>query len=253
MDDSAKTQTTRTRVLIADDHAMVREGLRVFLSLHDHIEVVGEAATGAEAVALTGRERPDVVLMDLLMPEMDGIEATREIKRLYPEVKVLVLTSLLQNAKVVEAVRAGALGFLMKDVKPNDLAAAIEGAQRGVPQLDPEVSKIVLQELARGAGGAAGSAGASAAAGPAGPGGPAGPPGSTNAAGVLTPREIDVLKMIAHGLSNRDIASTLFLSEKTVKTHVSNILQKLGVTDRTQAALYAVREKLVDPTAGGRS
>ncbi len=273
MDDGIKTPNAapspKTRVLIADDHAMVREGLRVFLSLHDHIEVAGEAATGTEAVALTGRERPDVVLMDLLMPEMDGIEATREIKRLYPEVKVLVLTSLLQNAKVVEAVRAGALGFLMKDVKPNDLAAAIEGARRGIPQLDPEVSKIVLEELAHGAG-AAGGARAAAGMTGAGKGAPA-DPGATGSgaaemvtagraggggggtAAELTPREMEVLKMVGHGLSNREIASKLFLSEKTVKTHVSSILQKLGVSDRTQAALFAVREKLVDPSDQGES
>ena len=242
-------QTERIKVLIADDHAMVREGLRVFLSLNDHIEVIGEAATGIEAVEVVGREHPNVVLMDLLMPDMDGIEATREIKRLYPEVKVLVLTSLLQNAKVVEAIRAGALGFLMKDVKPNDLAEAVVGASRGIPQLDPEVSKIVLRELA-GAGGAAGdNAGAGAGGQGDGSGGGAKRSGGTGATGGdLTPRELEVLKMIGHGLSNREIATGLFLSEKTVKTHVSNILQKLGVTDRTQAALYAVREKLVDQT-----
>ena len=259
MDDRAKTPSPapspKTKVLIADDHAMVREGLRVFLSLHDHIEVVGEAATGTEAVAMAGRERPDVVLMDLLMPEMDGIEATREIKRLYPEVKILVLTSLLQNAKVVEAVRAGALGFLMKDVKPNDLAAAIEGARHGIPQLDPEVSKIVLQELALGgarpAGGAGGAGGTGGTAGSGGAAGAAAP--GTGAVTELTPREIEVLKLVGHGLSNREIASKLFLSEKTVKTHVSSILQKLGVSDRTQAALYAIREKLVDPSDRGES
>jgi DNA-binding NarL/FixJ family response regulator len=225
----------KIRVLIADDHPMVREGLRVFLSLHDQLEVAGEAATGAEAVALAGKVGVDVVLMDLAMPDMDGIQATREIKHLHPKVKVVVLTSFLQTAKVVEAVRAGAVGFLMKDVRPDRLAEAIIGACRGEPQLDPEVSKIVLRELARTGG-----------TGEAGPDGSGATTRDGDRAAGLTRRELEVLRLIASGLQNRDIAGRLYLSEKTVKTHVSNILQKLDVDDRTQAALYAVREGLVE-------
>jgi DNA-binding NarL/FixJ family response regulator len=201
------------RVLVADDHAVVRQGLRTFLGLQDDMEVVGEAADGAEAVEAVERLRPDVVLMDMVMPGVDGLEAIRRVLAARPETRVVVLTSYADEEKVVPAVRAGAAGYLLKDVQPSDLAAAIRTVAAGGALLAPAVTARVLREVQ--AGGAP-------------------DPG-------LTAREREVLGLLARGLTNRQIAGELVLSEKTVKTHVSNILGKLGVPDRTQAALYAVR------------
>jgi DNA-binding NarL/FixJ family response regulator len=201
------------RVLVADDHAVVRQGLRTFLGLQDDMEVVGEAADGAEAVEAVERLQPDVVLMDMVMPGVDGLEAIRRVLAARPETRVVVLTSYADEEKVVPAVRAGAAGYLLKDVQPSDLAAAIRTVAAGGALLAPAVTARVLQEVQ--AGGAP-------------------DPG-------LTAREREVLSLLARGLTNRQIAAELVLSEKTVKTHVSNILGKLGLPDRTQAALYAVR------------
>jgi NarL family two-component system response regulator LiaR len=215
-------------VLIVDDHAMVRQGLQTFLTLSEGIEVVGEAANGLEAVEQVRQHRPDVVLMDLVMPELDGIEATRRIRALSPETQVLALTSFIEDAKVFPAIEAGALGYLLKDVSPDDLVQAIKAAHRGEAQLHPEVTKKLMGQVVAKA----------RQPDPA----PAKPikPGSEE----LTERELEVLRLIATGLSNREIAQTLTIAEKTVKTHVSNILSKLHLADRTQAAIYALQEGL---------
>ena len=215
-------------VLIVDDHAMVRQGLRTFLTLNENIEVVGEAANGLEAVEQVRQHRPDVVLMDLVMPELDGIEATRRIRAVSPETKILALTSFIEDEKVFSAIEAGALGYLLKDVSPHDLVQAIEAAQRGEAQLHPTVTKKLMSQVA-----ARARPSDSAPA-------KAGKPGSEE----LTGRELEVLRLIATGLSNREIAQALTIAEKTVKTHVSNILSKLHLADRTQAAIYALQEGL---------
>jgi NarL family two-component system response regulator LiaR len=211
----------RTRLLICDDHAVVRQGLTAFLALQDDIEIAGEAADGEEAVAQALALRPDVVLMDLVMPRVDGVEAIRRIRAALPETRVIVLTSFLDDDKVFPAIKAGADGYLMKDVSPQDLAKAIRMARAGEPLLAPEVARRLMDEASR--------------------------EGAAAPAGRLTERETEVLRLIAKGRSNKEIARELTLAEKTVKAHVSNILQKLGLADRTQAALYAVRERIADP------
>jgi NarL family two-component system response regulator LiaR len=208
--------TEPIRVLLVDDHAVVREGLRAFLELQPDIEVVGEADGGETALAVTARMKPDVVLMDLAMPDGDGITALRHLRAESPEVRVLVLTSYIDDAQVFGAIQAGAAGYQLKDIQPEALADAIRDVYGGRPALHPEAQARLMHRTA-------------------------GPPGST-----LTPRERDVLRLLAEGFANKEIARRLFVSEKTVKTHVSSILQKLGVQDRTQAALAAVRQRLLD-------
>jgi NarL family two-component system response regulator LiaR len=203
-------------VLIADDHPFVRHGLRTYLETLEDMEVLDEAADGAQAVALAERLLPDVVLMDLVMPELDGIEATRQIKAVSPATKVIALTSFDDDEKVFPAIKAGAAGYLLKDVRPAELAEAVRKASRGEALLAPSVAARLMQEVS----------------------------GERTAPGGLTDRELEVLRLIARGLPNKLIASELVVSEKTVKTHVSNILAKLHLADRTQAALYAVREGL---------
>jgi NarL family two-component system response regulator LiaR len=220
--------TDEIRVLIADDHAMVRQGLRTFLTLSEGIEVVGEAANGLEAVEQVRQHQPDIVLMDLVMPQLDGIEATRRIRALSPETQVLALTSFIDDEKVFTAIEAGALGYLLKDVSPDDLVKAIKAAHRGEAQLHPAVTKKLMGQVVARA--------RQAEAAPRQPG----KAGSAD----LTERELEVLRLIAAGLSNREIAQTLTIAEKTAKTHVSNILSKLHLADRTQAAIYALREGL---------
>ncbi len=209
------------RVLIVDDHAVVRQGLRAFLQTQDDIDIAGEAADGEEAVRRVRELVPDVVLMDLVMPKLDGIAAIREIRSLSPSTKVIVLTSFADDEKVFAAVKAGAAGYLLKDVRPQELGEAIRVVNRGEALLHPTVAAKLMQKVAE-----SGRREAS--------------PDS------LTDREMDVLRLIARGMSNKEIALELGVAEKTVKTHVSNILQKLHLADRTQAALYAVRERLVD-------
>ncbi len=210
----------KIKVLIVDDHAIVRQGLRTFLELHDDIEVVGEAENGLEAVEQARQWGPDVVLMDLVMPEMDGIEATRQICALRPETKVIALTSFAGDDKVFPAIKAGASGYQLKDVSPPDLVESIRAAYRGETQLHPEIAKKLMAEVA--------TRDEKPKIDP----------------DVLTERELDVLRLIAQGFSNHDIARELVISEKTVKTHVSNILSKLHVDDRTQAAIYALKKGL---------
>jgi NarL family two-component system response regulator LiaR len=210
----------RIRVLIADDHPVVRRGLRTFLELQEDIEIVGEASDGEEAVERVRELLPDVVLVDLVMPKVDGIEAIRRIRAISPTTRLIVLTSFADDDKVFPAVKAGAMGYLLKDVAPADLVEAIRTVHRGEALMHPAVAAKVMSELAHGERRAPGDA--------------------------LTERELDVLRLIARGCSNREIATDLVLSEKTVKTHVSNILAKLHLADRTQAALFAVREKIVE-------
>ena len=210
------------RVLIADDHPLVREGLRSYLATVDGIEIVGEAADGEEAVSLARELTPDVVLMDMAMPKLDGIEATRAILEAMPSTRVIALTSFATDDKVFPAIRAGAAGYLLKEAEPAEIAQAIAKAHRGEPILHPSVAERLMREVA------------------------AATPRSHRT--DLTSRELEVLRLIASGRSNREIARELSVAEKTVKTHVSNVLAKLGVSDRTQAALYAVEHGLAHPS-----
>ena len=212
----------RVSVLVVDDHSIVRQGLRSFLELQPDIEIIGEAADGLEAVSMAQEKLPDVVLMDLFMPRMDGIQATREIVRLSPRTQVLILTSFAGDEQVFPAIKAGAMGYQMKDVSPTELAEAIRAVHRGETPLHPEIAKKLMREFTA-------------------------PVENSLSREDLTDREIEVLSLIAQGLSNRDIAERLFLSPKTVKTHVSNILSKLHLADRTQAAIYALKKGLVAP------
>jgi len=206
------------RVLLVDDHAVVRRGLRTFLTTYEEIDVVGEAGSGAESVQLVTQLLPDVVLMDLMMPEMDGIEATRRVRLASPSTKVIVLTSYSEDERIFPAIKAGALSYLLKDVGPDELVRAILAAQRGEATLHPTVAVRLMQELTN---------------------------ARTSPLDELTERERDVLACIGRGMSNAEIAAHLIIGERTVKTHVSNILSKLHLQHRTQAALVALREKLV--------
>ncbi len=208
------------RVLLVDDHAVVREGLRTFLSLQEDLEVVGEAADGEEGVRAAERLRPDVVLMDLVMPRLDGVGAMRELRRRLPAARVIVLTSFADDARLLPAIRAGAAGYLLKDVHPRERARAVRAAHAGQALLDPVVAARLVEEVAA--------------------------PAAADPLASLTPREREVLALVSRGAPNGRIALELGISEKTVKTHVGHVLAKLGVTDRTQAALLAAR-------GGGRS
>ena len=212
------------RILVVDDHSVVRQGLRMFLALDPELEVVGEAADGAEGLSMARELKPDVVLMDLLMPVMDGITATGIIRRELPDTEVLALTSVLEDASVVGAVRAGAIGYLLKDTESDELRRAIKAAAAGQVQLSPKAAARLMREVRV--------------------------PDSPE---TLTERETEVLRLLAQGRSNKEIAHGLSIGEKTVKTHVSNILSKLNVPSRTQAALYAVRIGLVSIDAAGAS
>jgi two-component system, NarL family, response regulator LiaR len=220
--------TDSIRVLLVDDHAVVREGLRAFLALQDGLEIVGEAGDGAEAVERAQRLAPDVILMDLVMPGLDGVSAMRELRVQAPDSRVIVLTSFLEDERLLPAIQAGAAGYLLKNVEPSVLAEAIRVAYAGGQAIiDPTVASRLVQAIADDS------------------------RPRVQEPETLTRREHDVLKLIARGRSNKRIAVELGISEKTVKTHVGHLLAKLGVTDRTQAALLAVREGLVDGSAGG--
>lgn len=208
------------RVLVADDHAIVRKGICALLATEPGIEVVGEARDGNDAIAAAQKLQPDVILMDLVMPEVDGLEATRQLACCQPQVRILVLTSFAGDDKIFPAIRAGALGYLLKDSGPEELVQAIQQVHRGESSLHPTVARRLLKELSS----------------PQEPG-----PESE----CLTEREIEVLQLVAQGQSNRQVADLLTISEATVRTHVSNILSKLNLCSRTQAALYALREGLV--------
>lgn len=208
-------------VLLADDHQLVREGVRAFLETQDDIEIVGEAATGEEAVSLTQALVPDVVLMDLSMPGMGGVEATKRVREVSPHTQVVALTSFHDDTYVFPAIKAGALSYLLKDAGPAEIADAVRAAARGEAKLHPRIAGRLLQQV-RGA-----------------------EPGAINPYTDLTAREQEVLRLIAQGMSNAEIAAALSISEKTVKAHVSNVLGKLYLVDRTQAAIFAWREGFV--------
>jgi DNA-binding NarL/FixJ family response regulator len=208
------------RIVIADDHSVVRRGLRMFLKQDPELEVVGEAANGDEAVRLAHQLRPDIVLMDLLMPVMDGIAATALIRRELPDTEVIALTSVLEDASVVGAVRAGAIGYLLKDTDADALCRAIKAAAAGQVQLTPQAAARLMQVVS-----------------------------APDSPEELTERETEVLRLLAQGQANKQIAHALHIAEKTVKVHVSNILGKLGVQSRTQATLYAIRIGLVSASS----
>jgi NarL family two-component system response regulator LiaR len=211
--------TAPIRVLIADDHAILRKGIRALLSTEPDMEVVGETSNGLETVAQAAALCPDVILMDLVMPGMDGIEATRRIAAQQPEVRILVLTSFAADDKVFPAIKAGALGYILKDSGPTELVQAIHQVYLGQPSLEPSIALKMLQEISS-------------------PG--QRPPGPD----PLSDREMEVLRLLAQGKSNREIADQLVITELTVRTHVSNLLGKLHLASRTQAALYALKEGL---------
>jgi NarL family two-component system response regulator LiaR len=198
----------------------VRQGLRTYLDLQSGINVVGEAPDGQKAIDMVRDLLPDIVLMDLVMPNMSGVEATREITMISPSTRVIVLTSFSEDEQVFASIKAGAQGYLMKDVLPQDLVRAIRTVHRGEAQLDPEIARKLMHEFSN--------------------------PQPTRPKHDLTERELEVLRLISLGKSNKEISEDLVLSEKTVKTHVSNILQKLHLSDRTQAAVYALRERIVE-------
>ena len=211
--------TRSMRLLIVDDHLVVRTGIRALLAPEPNIEIVGEARDGAEAVAEARRLQPDVILMDLVMPQLDGIAAIQQIVAAQPDARILVLTSFEADDKVFPAIRAGALGYTLKDLGPAELVRAIQRVYRGESSLHPAIARRVLQELAH-------------------------PSQHPPTAEPLTEREVAVLRLVAHGGSNQQIAAALRIGEGTVRLHVSNILSKLHLASRTQAALYALREGL---------
>ncbi|MBV9615643.1 MAG: response regulator transcription factor [Ktedonobacteraceae bacterium] len=206
------------QVLIVDDHAVVRQGIRFLLEQQPDIVVVGEGSNGAEAIKLAADLLPDVILLDLLMPEMDGVTAVREIKRITPATQIIVLTSYYEDDQIFGVIKSGALSYLLKDTTPSDLVAAVRAASRGESVLHPMVAARVLREMKQ---------------------------QSQSPLNELTPRELEVLMRIARGRSNHEIALDLCIGEQTVKTHVSNILSKLHLADRTQAAIYALQQRLV--------
>ena len=211
----------RIRVLIADDHHVVRGGIRALLETEDDIDVIDEAADGVETVLKTRSLNPDVILMDLMMPRKTGIEAIEEIKQEDPDARILVLTSYSDDEKVFAAIKAGALGYLLKETSTKELLQAIHDVYRGESSLHPAIARKLIRELNR-------------------------PSNLPPADEPLTEREIEVLIFVARGYSNQDIANALFISERTVRTHVSNILSKLHLANRTQAALYALKEGLTN-------
>jgi NarL family two-component system response regulator LiaR len=211
----------RIRLMIVDDHAVVREGLRAFLGLQEDVEVVGEAADGSAAIEQAELLRPDVILMDLVMPRMDGVSAMRSLRARLPECRVIVLTSFLEDERLLPAIEAGAAGYLLKDAEPSELARAIRAAYAGEAVIDPTVAARLVRAVSERTA------------------------GHSEQSGALTRRELEVLGLIARGRSNKRIALELGISEKTVKAHVGHLLAKLGVSDRTQAALLAVRQGLV--------
>lgn len=215
----------KIKVMIVDDHQVVRQGLRTFLELHDDVIVVGEASDGSSAVDMARRLEPDVILMDLVMPQLDGIAATGQIKSMNLRTQVIALTSFAEDDKVFPAIQAGASSYLLKDVSPDDLVAAIRAAHRGEARLHPDVARKLMDAMR----------------------GTRSPTGlQDRGTADLTEREREVIQLVARGQSNAEIAQTLVISDKTVKTHISNILSKLNLADRTQLAIYAIKNGLVD-------
>ena len=206
------------RVVIVDDHAVVRQGLRFILERQGDISVVGEGCNGSQAIQLAVDLLPEVLLLDLLMPESDGMSALREIKRLTPTTQIIILTSYYEDEQIFNAIKAGALSYLLKDTSPQDIIAAVRAAAHGESRLHPMIATRLLQEIHK---------------------------RTRSVLNELTPREVDVLRQIARGRSNAEIATALIISEGTVKMHVSNILSKLHLADRTQAAIFALQKQLI--------
>ena len=216
------TRTQKIKVLIVDDHQVVRQGLHTFLELQEDITVIGEAGDGSTAVEMVHRLKPDIVLMDIVMPGLDGIAATQQVKSAYPETKVIALTSFTEDDKVFPAIQAGAASYLLKDVTPDVLVEAIRAVQRGETRLHPDIARKLMDQVARQTG-----------------------VDRDVQRNTLTDRELEVVQLVAQGQSNHEIAEKLVISEKTVKTHISHILSKLNLEDRTQLAIYAIRNNLV--------
>jgi DNA-binding NarL/FixJ family response regulator len=217
---------SRIRVLLVDDHAVVRMGLKSFFDLLDDIEVVGEASDGSEGVAMARRLKPDVVLMDLLMPNMDGVTAIGRIKAELPETEIVTMTSFIEEEKVTAALEAGASGYVLKDAEADEVADAVRAAYAGEVHLDPAVARLLAQRMRQ----------------------KKSP--EDELVEPLTEREKDVLRLLGQGMSNKEIGAALFITERTARTYVSNILGKLGLASRTQAALYAVEHKLAESPKG---
>jgi NarL family two-component system response regulator LiaR len=215
------TEKTNIRILMADDHPVVRRGLRTLIGSEPGMELVDEAEDGVEAVEKVQIHQPDVILLDLMMPRMGGLEAIGEIKKDNPDARILILTSFAEDDKVFPAIKAGALGYLLKDSSPDDLLEAIRDVYQGESSLHPTIARKLINELNQ-------------------------PSDLPPTADPLTEREVDILRLVAQGLTNQEIAERLVLSEWTVRTHVRNILDKLHLANRTQAALYALREGIAD-------
>lgn len=211
----------KIRLLLADDHKMVREGLKAFFAPTDDFEVVAEAADGIEAVEKAGQTLPDVILLDLVMPNLDGIEAANRIKKKLPDAKIIIITSSLEESQVIGSIKAGAAGYLLKDSSPLEIEEAIKKVNRGETAFPSRITSIMVKELNK-------------------------PSKPVSKCTTLTDRETEILKLIANGMSNQEIADQLFLSVWTVRTYVTGILDKLEVDNRTQATLYALREGLVN-------
>jgi DNA-binding NarL/FixJ family response regulator len=222
--DSTLDEASPIRVLLVDDHAVVRMGLRAFFDLQPDIDVVGEASDGSEGVAMARRLTPDVVLMDLLMPNMDGVTAIGRIKAELPETEIVTMTSFIEEEKVTAALEAGASGYVLKDAEAEEVAQAIRAAFAGEVHLDPQVARLLAQRMRA--------------------------KKDPEPVEPLTEREKDVMRLLGQGLSNKEIGAQLFITERTARTYVSNILGKLGLASRTQAALWAVEHKLAEPTMG---